>query len=52
MTAGVTGHSVVMEAKLIVSPTAQILSAPVNRASRKLDTTPVEVQNTSSDLIL
>lgn len=43
MTVGVTGHSVVMEMKRTVSQMAQILSAPANQASRRQDTTPVEV---------
>ena len=55
MTAGVTGLSVEMETRPTVSPTAQTPSAPANQASRRQDTTPVEVhtQNTGAwtDLI-
>jgi len=43
MTAGVTGLSVAMATRPTASPTAQTLSAPANLASRRRDTTPVEV---------
>lgn len=43
MTAGVTELSVVMETRPTVSPTEQTPSAPANQASRRRDTTPVEV---------
>lgn len=43
MTAGVTGHSAAMETRPTVSQMAQTPSARANRASRRRDTTPVEV---------
>ncbi|TKS77601.1 Prolow-density lipoprotein receptor-related protein 1 [Collichthys lucidus] len=47
---GVTGLSVVMEMRPTVSPTAQTPSAPANQASRRQDTTPVEIKTSVSSL--